>query len=320
MVRAVLEEKGFHSVRAEEIAALRARFRRARPHAPARPRLCRRAPRLASTAAPRPSTVARWRRARFHPRPRALTPRRPCCRSSWSTTTDTICAYWRARFSLAEIPPDSRRPDRQRRSRSRRHPRSRAGQRRRRLARAHARIRATSLSTERFSPAERMRLEIPYSKELVEAFWLAAGGSILAGRCALQRRLRREHRRRIPPRLSRSRRRLLHDSRRGRGHSPHASRWRCRARARGRYRRAPGQRDGRDLRDRLQRVHLSMHQDRNYPDAQAAIRHRRQPGRRHRRRRISRTCSGKPWLKPSPDSNRTCSSTWAVPILTAKTN
>ena len=35
------------------------------------------------------------------------------------------------------------------------------------------------------SPAERMRMELPYSKELVEAFWLAAGGSILAGRCAL---------------------------------------------------------------------------------------------------------------------------------------
>ena len=31
-----------------------------------------------------------------------------------------------------------------------------------------------------------MRLEIPYSKETVEAFWLAAGGSILAARCALQ--------------------------------------------------------------------------------------------------------------------------------------
>jgi acetoin utilization deacetylase AcuC-like enzyme len=34
--------------------------------------------------------------------------------------------------------------------------------------------------------SERMLLEIPYSKEVVEAFWLAAGGSILAGRCALQ--------------------------------------------------------------------------------------------------------------------------------------
>ena len=31
-----------------------------------------------------------------------------------------------------------------------------------------------------------MRLEIPYSQETVEAFWLAAGGSILAARCALQ--------------------------------------------------------------------------------------------------------------------------------------
>ncbi len=31
-----------------------------------------------------------------------------------------------------------------------------------------------------------MKLEIPYSREMVEAFWLAAGGSILAARCALK--------------------------------------------------------------------------------------------------------------------------------------
>jgi acetoin utilization deacetylase AcuC-like enzyme len=30
-----------------------------------------------------------------------------------------------------------------------------------------------------------LRLEIPYSRQMVEAFWLAAGGSILAARCAL---------------------------------------------------------------------------------------------------------------------------------------
>jgi acetoin utilization deacetylase AcuC-like enzyme len=35
------------------------------------------------------------------------------------------------------------------------------------------------------SASERMLLEIPYSDHVVEAFWLAAGGSILAGRCAL---------------------------------------------------------------------------------------------------------------------------------------
>lgn len=34
--------------------------------------------------------------------------------------------------------------------------------------------------------SERMRLEIPYSEEAVMAFRLAAGGSILAGRCALE--------------------------------------------------------------------------------------------------------------------------------------
>src|SRR5215472_12970026 len=31
-----------------------------------------------------------------------------------------------------------------------------------------------------------LRLEIPYSRQMVEAFWLAAGGTILAARMALQ--------------------------------------------------------------------------------------------------------------------------------------
>jgi acetoin utilization deacetylase AcuC-like enzyme len=41
------------------------------------------------------------------------------------------------------------------------------------------------LRTGTLSQREQMELEIPYSKELVEAFWLAAGGSILAARQAL---------------------------------------------------------------------------------------------------------------------------------------
>jgi acetoin utilization deacetylase AcuC-like enzyme len=36
------------------------------------------------------------------------------------------------------------------------------------------------------SPHEEMEMEIPYSRELVDAFWLAAGGSILAARQALE--------------------------------------------------------------------------------------------------------------------------------------
>jgi len=42
------------------------------------------------------------------------------------------------------------------------------------------------LQHNRLTLSERMLLEIPYSKDVVEAFWVAAGGSILAGRCALQ--------------------------------------------------------------------------------------------------------------------------------------
>jgi len=45
------------------------------------------------------------------------------------------------------------------------------------------------LKTGTLSPREEMGLEIPYSRELVEAFWLAAGGSILAARQALADRV-----------------------------------------------------------------------------------------------------------------------------------
>jgi len=41
------------------------------------------------------------------------------------------------------------------------------------------------LKTGTLSYEEKLRMEIPYSKEMVEACWLAAGGSILAGRRAL---------------------------------------------------------------------------------------------------------------------------------------
>ena len=41
------------------------------------------------------------------------------------------------------------------------------------------------LVTGRLSPQEEMEMEIPYSRDLAESFWLAAGGSILAARQAL---------------------------------------------------------------------------------------------------------------------------------------
>ena len=45
------------------------------------------------------------------------------------------------------------------------------------------------LKTGTLSYAEILRLEIPYSPELIQAVWLSAGGSILAGRLALQERV-----------------------------------------------------------------------------------------------------------------------------------
>src|SRR5437016_13994614 len=45
------------------------------------------------------------------------------------------------------------------------------------------------LKTGTLSAREELEMEIPYSPELVQAFWLAAGGSILAGDHALKDRI-----------------------------------------------------------------------------------------------------------------------------------
>jgi acetoin utilization deacetylase AcuC-like enzyme len=47
----------------------------------------------------------------------------------------------------------------------------------------------TKLRTGTLSPREELVMEVPYSPELVRAFWLAAGGSILAAQCALRDRV-----------------------------------------------------------------------------------------------------------------------------------
>ena len=54
------------------------------------------------------------------------------------------------------------------------------------VLRVHSQEYVRKLKTGRLSYAELLRLEIPYSKEMVTACWLAAGGSILAGRRALE--------------------------------------------------------------------------------------------------------------------------------------
>lgn len=53
------------------------------------------------------------------------------------------------------------------------------------VARVHHRDYIRKLQTGKLSYLEMLRLEIPYSPELVRAVWLCAGGSILAGRLAL---------------------------------------------------------------------------------------------------------------------------------------
>ncbi len=54
------------------------------------------------------------------------------------------------------------------------------------VLRVHTREWVDKLKHDTLSASERMRLEIPYSDAVVRGFWLAAGGSILAARCALQ--------------------------------------------------------------------------------------------------------------------------------------
>ncbi len=54
------------------------------------------------------------------------------------------------------------------------------------VLRVHAPEYVEKLKHDTLSASERMRLELPFSPQVVEAFWLAAGGSILAARRALQ--------------------------------------------------------------------------------------------------------------------------------------
>jgi acetoin utilization deacetylase AcuC-like enzyme len=54
------------------------------------------------------------------------------------------------------------------------------------MLRAHTAEWVAKLKNGTLSASEVMLLEVPYSRELVNAVWLAAGGTILAGRCALR--------------------------------------------------------------------------------------------------------------------------------------
>ena len=77
------------------------------------------------------------------------------------------------------------------------------------ILRVHSQDYLYKLKTGSLTRAEVMRMEVPYSTELIEACWLAAGGSILSARRALFR----ESRRRIPSCVSGSWGRVLRDSR-----------------------------------------------------------------------------------------------------------
>jgi acetoin utilization deacetylase AcuC-like enzyme len=54
------------------------------------------------------------------------------------------------------------------------------------IRRVHTEDWVHRLKTGTLTPSEQMKLEVPYSPELVHAFWLAAGGTIAAAESALQ--------------------------------------------------------------------------------------------------------------------------------------
>jgi len=54
------------------------------------------------------------------------------------------------------------------------------------ILRVHTRDWVQKLKTGTLTASEQMKLEVPYSSELVHAFWLAAGGTIVAAESALQ--------------------------------------------------------------------------------------------------------------------------------------
>jgi acetoin utilization deacetylase AcuC-like enzyme len=54
------------------------------------------------------------------------------------------------------------------------------------VLRVHTAEYVHKLKTGTLTASEQMRLELPFSRQVVDAFWLAAGGSILAARCAVQ--------------------------------------------------------------------------------------------------------------------------------------
>src|ERR1035441_304262 len=152
-----------------------------------------------------------------------------------------------------------------------------------------------------------LTLEIPYSEEMAEAFWLAAGGTLMAARQALAggggfnnagglhpppaagacRRRGIQHRRRLPPRVPGARRRLLRDQRYGGGHPAAAKRRRHQAGHGGGLRCAPRQRDGADLHGRPIGIHAFHPPVQELSFGEAALEPGHSSGGWHRRRRVS---------------------------------
>ena len=111
----------------------------------------------------------------------------------------------------------------------------------------HDRAWIDKLSNGTLSYQEILQLEVPYSRYLVEGFWLAAGGSMLAARLALEDGIG-YNLGRFSPCLSGSRRRILRHQRYRRRRAARAARWTDRTRHGGGLRCASGQRHCGDLR------------------------------------------------------------------------
>ena len=215
-----------------------------------------------------------------------LTAHGPCCLSGWSTTNATICTSASTSFpprstagcTTACCAPASPRP----RISSSREPATDDDVRLVHDAEWVAKLRSGTLSYQ-----DILRLEIPYSRQMVEAFWLAAGGTDSGGAAGAPGRHRIQYRRRLSSRVSGPRRGLLRDQRyRDRGPPP-AARRRDPARHGGGLRRAPRQRHRGDLRGRSIGLHALDSPVQQLSQREAALQPGHSPGGRHRRRRVS---------------------------------
>ena len=146
-----------------------------------------------------------------------------------------------------------------------------AGHGRRRPAGARPRSGWPSCARGTLSYQEILRLEIPYSRQMVEAFWLADGRNDSGGAAGAGAAYRVQHRRRISSRVRGARGRVLRDQRHRGGGAAAAEGRRDPQGDGGGLRCASRQRDGGDFRGGPVGVHALHSPVQQLPDARSRL-------------------------------------------------